>query len=129
MSPQHMKRRFPQGRQSPCTSSLQSTLDRDGAAWIPVGLPPQVQARRHREAQGIAPLKGYDAAFALRGWPDATKTGAPSELAGHDPAPLKGKVWLFMNIGRHGYVELAAWNFELNDWVKMEAFAASLSAS
>ena len=25
--------------------------------------------------------------------------------------------------GGYGYVELAAWSFELNDWVRMEAFA------
>ena len=26
--------------------------------------------------------------------------------------------------GGHGYVELAAWSFELNDWVRMEGFEA-----
>ncbi len=28
-----------------------------------------------------------------------------------------------MRQGRHGYVELAAWSFELNDWIRMEAFS------
>ncbi len=27
-----------------------------------------------------------------------------------------------MAAGGHSYVELAAWSFELNDWVRMEAF-------
>ena len=29
-----------------------------------------------------------------------------------------------MREGRHGYVELAAWSFELNDWVRIEVFEA-----
>ena len=32
-----------------------------------------------------------------------------------------------MREGRHGYVELAAWSFELNDWVRIEAFGAPQS--
>ena len=75
----------------------------------------------------MEPLKGYDAAFALRGWPDATKAGAPDERAGHDPAALRAQAWLFMCKGRYRYVELAAWSFELNDWVRMEVFKASPS--
>ena len=78
--------------------------------------------RRHREAQGIEPLKGYDAAFALRGWRDASKPAPAQEIAGHDPAALRTQVDGFMRQGRHGYVELAAWSFELNGWVRMEAF-------
>ena len=69
------------------------------------------------------PLKGYDAAFALRGWRDAGKPAAPEEITGHDPTTLRARAAAFMAEGRHGYVELAAWSFELNDWVRMEAFA------
>jgi hypothetical protein len=76
------------------------------------------------EAGAIEPLKGYDAAFALRGWRDATKAGAPDELAGHDLAMLRTQIPTFMTAGRVGYVELAAWNFELNDWVRLDAFEA-----
>lgn len=76
------------------------------------------------EAGTIEALKGYDAAFALRGWRDATKAGAPDELAGHDPATLRAQIPTFMTEGRIGYVELAAWNFELNDWVRLDAFEA-----
>jgi hypothetical protein len=65
-----------------------------------------------------------EAACALRGWPDATKAGAPVELVGHDPAALGGQVWLFMSRCQHRYAELAAWSFELNDWIRMEAFEA-----
>ena len=75
------------------------------------------------EPQAIEPLKGYDAAFALRGWRDPTKAGAPMELAGHDPAELRAQARLFMSKGRYQYAELAAWSFELNDWIRMEAFA------
>ena len=34
-----------------------------------------------------------------------------------------------MNTNRQGYAELAAWSFELNDWVRMEAFEASRGAN
>ena len=70
----------------------------------------------------MEPLKGYDAAFALRGWRDAGKPAAPLEITGHDPVALRARVEAFMTDGGHGYVELAAWSFELNDWVRMEAF-------
>lgn len=72
----------------------------------------------------MEPLKGYDAAFALRGWRNAGKPAAPEEIAGHDPATLRAQAETFMADGGHGYVELAAWSFELNDWVRMEAFEA-----
>ena len=71
------------------------------------------------------PLKGYDAAFALRGWRDAGKPAAPEEITGHDAAALRARARAFMAEGRHGYVELAAWSFELNDWVRMEAFTGA----
>ena len=70
----------------------------------------------------MEPLKGYDAAFALRGWHDAGKPAAPLEFTGHDPEMLRATVDAFIAEGGHGYVELAAWSFELNDWVRMEAF-------
>lgn len=70
----------------------------------------------------MKPLKGYDAAFALRGWRDASKPAAPHEIAGHDLEVLRARVDAFMAQGSHGYVELAAWSFELNDWVRMEAY-------
>ena len=70
----------------------------------------------------MEPLKGYDAAFALRGWRDAGKPEAALEITGHDPMALRARADAFMAEGGHGYVELAAWSFELNDWVRMEAF-------
>ena len=70
----------------------------------------------------MEPLKGYDAAFALRGWRDAGKPEAPLEITGHDPMALRAEAEAFMAEGGYGYVELAAWSFELNDWVRMEAF-------
>lgn len=72
----------------------------------------------------MEPLKGYDAAYALRGWRDAGKPDTPQEVAGPDPAALRMQLDAFMAEGHHGYVELAAWSFELNDWVRMEAFEA-----
>ena len=91
----------------------------------------QTPLEKHRKptpatgARAIEPLKGYDAAHALRGWPDAAKAGAPEELAGSDSVALRAQVWLFMSKGRHRYVELSAWSFELNGWIRMEAFEAS----
>ncbi|WP_397417412.1 hypothetical protein [Phenylobacterium sp.] len=37
---------------------------------------------------------------------------------------LRAQIPTFMRTGRVGYVELAAWNFELNDWVRLDAFEA-----
>ena len=70
----------------------------------------------------MEPLKGYDAAYALRGWRDAAKPSAPQEITAHDPVQLRARLDAFIAEGGHGYVELAAWSFELNDWVRMEAF-------
>lgn len=82
-------------------------------------------AARPGKAKGMEPLKGYDANYALRGWQDAGKPNVPVEVAAHDPATLRAQLETFMAEGGHGYVELAAWSFELNDWVRMEAFRAS----
>jgi hypothetical protein len=73
----------------------------------------------------MEPLKGYDAAYALRGWRDGGKPDAPREVTAHNPETLRTQVEAFMTEGGHGYVELAAWSFELNDWVRMEAFDRS----
>jgi hypothetical protein len=83
-----------------------------------------VGAASRQEVRDMEPLKGYDAAYALRGWRDAGKPAAPEEITAHDPEALRAKVDAFMAEGRHAYVELAAWNFELNDWVRVEAFDA-----
>ena len=70
----------------------------------------------------MEPLKGYDAAFALRCWRGTTPAGEAVEIAGSDPAALRAQAEALMADRAWGYVELAAWNFELNDWVRMEAF-------
>lgn len=70
----------------------------------------------------MEPLKGYDAPFALRCWRGAGADGAAEEIAGHDARALTARAEALVADGAYGYVELAAWNFELNDWVRMAAF-------
>ncbi|MES2723156.1 MAG: hypothetical protein V4656_08385 [Pseudomonadota bacterium] len=71
----------------------------------------------------MEPLKGYDAPFALRCWRGAMANGPSEEIPGHDAASLNARAEALVSDGAYGYVELAAWNFELNDWVRMAAFA------
>jgi len=70
----------------------------------------------------MEPLKGYDAAFALRCWRGTAPAGEAEEIAGSDPSVLRARAEALVADRAWGYIELAAWNFELNDWVRMEAF-------
>jgi hypothetical protein len=65
-------------------------------------------------------LGGYDGRFGLRCWPGAVGKGAPSVVASDDLAALRAKAESLVGAGACGRVELLAWNFELNDWVRME---------
>ena len=77
------------------------------------------------QSDGMGPLKGYDAAFALRCWRGTARVGAVEEFPSHDPTALWTQAEALIAEGAYGYIELAAWNFELNDWVRMEAFRAT----
>ena len=48
--------------------------------------------------------------------------GEAEEIAGSDPSVLRARAEALVADRAWGYIELAAWNFELNDWVRMEAF-------
>ncbi len=89
--------------------------------------PAQPAGRRDvapQESGSVTALKGYDGRFGLKCWPDATLTGAPHEVRSDDEAALRAQAATLVDAGRFGVVELVAWNFELNDWVRMETFAA-----
>ncbi len=68
-------------------------------------------------------LQGYDGRFGLRCWP-ADAEAAPEEIASDDEAGLRARAANMVRQGPFGRVELLAWNFELNDWIRMEVFEA-----
>ena len=61
-----------------------------------------------------------DGQFRMRCWPDATRGTAPREVSSDDLPSLRASAVSLLSEGDHGYIELAAWNIELNDWVRME---------
>ena len=68
----------------------------------------------------MEPLKGYGGRFVLRCWRGARD--APEEIVADDVAALR--VEAGRRVGDYDHLELAAWSFELNDWVRMERFGA-----
>jgi len=67
-------------------------------------------------------LAGYEGRFGLKCWPDAGR-GAPSrDLCSDDVDVLRAEAARLIAAGAYGLIELAAWNFELNDWVRIETF-------
>jgi hypothetical protein len=67
-------------------------------------------------------LGGYDGRFALRCWPHATTGGPPIDELSDDPEVLRVRGRALAAERAFGRLELAWWNFELNDWVRMETF-------
>ena len=70
----------------------------------------------------MAPLPGYDGRFALRCWPDARRTGQPEEIVSDDLDGLKSQATALLNDSAFRLIDLAVWNFELNDWLVLESF-------
>jgi hypothetical protein len=66
-------------------------------------------------------LSGYDGRFGLRCWPGAGGGGDPIVVASDDLASLKAEAERLLGAAACERVEMLAWNFELNDWVRMEA--------
>jgi hypothetical protein len=65
-------------------------------------------------------ITGDDGKFALRCWPDGRRTGAAHEIASHDGPALRAQAADLARTGAYGYVEILAWNVELNDWVRVD---------
>jgi len=61
-----------------------------------------------------------DGKFALRGWRDRRRSGTAFEIASHDDRALRARATDLVRAGDHGYVEILAWNVELNDWVRID---------
>jgi hypothetical protein len=72
----------------------------------------------------MARLAGYDGKFRLKGRQDAGRGPSPYEQCSDDIEALRAEAARLVEAGDHGVVELAAWNFELNDWVRLETFEA-----
>ena len=68
-------------------------------------------------------LDGYDAPFRLKCWPLAVGE-ASHDASGVDAAALRARAIDLVGAGACGRIELLGWNFELNDWVRMELFGA-----
>ena len=73
----------------------------------------------------MAALAGYDGQFGLKAW-SASGAGQPLELSSGDLTALRSRAKRLIAEGAFGYVELSAWNFELNDWVRLERYGARI---
>lgn len=69
-------------------------------------------------------LEGYDGRFRLRCWPDAARNDPPYDVSSDDLAALRARAVSLVGEGAYSHIELSAWNFELNDWVRMERFGS-----
>ncbi len=67
-------------------------------------------------------ISGYDGRFGLKCWPRTGGDWRPYEVCSDDVAALRARAERLIAAGDCGYIELSAWNFELNDWVRMETF-------
>jgi hypothetical protein len=56
----------------------------------------------------------------MRCWPDATRGTAPYEASSEALPALRASAVSLVSGGAYGHIELAVWNVELNDWVRME---------
>ena len=87
------------------------------------------EARRAAEAPAamaaaVAPerrLEGYDGRFGMKGWP---ASGQPRERSSEDRAALMAEAERLVAEGAFVRAEVSAWNFELNDWVRLATFGA-----
>ena len=69
-------------------------------------------------------LAGYDGRFGLRGWGAGQRAPPLLDVSGDDVRALRDRALRLIAVGEIGYAELASWNFELNDWVRIETFGA-----
>ncbi len=66
---------------------------------------------------------GCEGQFRMRCWLDAGRQTAAHETSSAELPPLRAKALSFLRAGAYGHIELAVWNIELNDWVRMETLA------
>ena len=59
----------------------------------------------------------------MRCWLDAGRRMAPHETSSAEAPPLRAKALSLIRAGAYRRIELAVWNIELNDWVRMETLA------
>jgi len=65
-------------------------------------------------------LDGYDGRFGLRCWRGQDRSAVPEIVAADNEADLRAEADRRLAAGWPGRIELAVWNFELNDWVRTE---------
>jgi len=65
---------------------------------------------------------GCEGQFRMRAWPRRETT--PFEVSSGELATLRATAVRLLGEGEYGRIELAAWNLELNDWVRMETLEA-----
>ena len=66
---------------------------------------------------------GYEGQFRMRCWPDAGREAAAHETSSAELPSLRAKALGLLRSGAYGHIELAVWNIELNDWIRMETLA------
>jgi hypothetical protein len=67
---------------------------------------------------------GCDGQFRMRCWADAARATAPYEVSFGEAPALRAMAVSLLREGAYGCIELAVWNIELNDWVRMETLSA-----
>ncbi len=77
----------------------------------------------------MAALAGYDGHYGLRGWPPGDPAAAPVESVSDDLSHLRETARSLIEDGRCARVEIRAWNFELNDWVRIADLSLASSGS
>jgi hypothetical protein len=68
-------------------------------------------------------LPGYEGRFGVRWWRERELPPAEEALS-DDPAALGALAARRIAHDGFVYAELSVWNFELNDWVRLETFGA-----
>ena len=63
---------------------------------------------------------GCDGQFRMRCWPDAAREAAPHAMSAAALPGLRATALDLLAQGAYHAIELAVWNTELNDWVRME---------
>ena len=71
----------------------------------------------------MATLAGYDGRFGLM-WRRAGDDGPWETCLSDDLPALRVRAQHLVAEGDALYAELSSWNFELNDWVRLETFGA-----
>lgn len=73
----------------------------------------------------VTKLGGYDGRFGLKCRRGPGGDGPTHLECSDDVASLRARAERLITAGDYGCIELLSWNFELNDWVRLETLEPS----